>query len=282
MCGIFLYMIFSSKESLEDRLVRYLSYNNHNIDSFVQKLKSDNLNPTIQGIYKSLRFLISEEIVIKHKEIFLLSEDWKEKIVNEFSTKQNIDLSEGESMQFNLSSLIHLDQQWKNIIIPIHSNIKRFPVFFYNPHDIWSFLGVSRKESEDNYFKNFLRNKIFVFSLSGGSTQFDKHIQEIRKNNYTQIILGDKTFKETDYYTVIGDYVTIVRVSKKTASAIENCYIQSKDIYDFQKNIKNIGFEKKHVKLVIERNKEKAKKLRKRMAKDFYVPRELRERFELF
>jgi hypothetical protein len=34
--------------------------------------------------------------------------------------------------------------------------------------------------------------------------------------------------------------------------------------------------------MTMEHNEEKAKKLRKRMAKDFYIPRELQERFELF
>lgn len=275
-------MIYTKKESLEDRIVRYLILKNQTINTLNDELRNEKIHATNQGIYKSLRFLIQEEVVVKHKDYFSLNEEWKNKIVNDLQNERNFELSEHESVQFDLNSLIHLDQQWKNITLSIQKNLSEFPVFFYNPHDIWSFLSDSRKKSEELYYKNLLKNKIHTFTVNGGDTEFDKLIKKQRENDYFKINLGEEIFKKTDYITIIGDYITTVRINKKTSELIEKCFKQSENFIIFQKEIQKLGIEKKKVKLIIERNREKAKKLRKKISKDFYIPREIREKFDLF
>src|SRR5690606_34908800 len=212
------------------------------------------IHATNQGIYKSLRFLIQEEVVVKHKDYFSLNEEWKDKIVNDLQNERNFELSEHESVQFDLNSLIHLDQQWKNITLSIQKNLFEFPVFFYNPHDIWSFLSDSPKKSEELYYENLLKNKIHTFTANGGNTEFDKVIKKQLENDYFKINLGEEIFKKTDYITIIGDYITTVRINKKTSELIERCFKQSENFIIFQKEIQKLGIEKKKVKLIIERN----------------------------
>ena len=175
-------MIYTKKESLEDRIVRYLILKNQTINTLNDELRNEEIHATNQGVYKSLRFLIQEEVVVKHKDYFSLNEEWKNKIVNDLQNERNFELSEHESVQFDLNSLIHLDQQWKNITLSIQKNLSEFPVFFYNPHDIWSFLSDSRKKSEELYYENLLKNKIHTFTVNGGDTEFDKLIK--KQNSY--------------------------------------------------------------------------------------------------
>ena len=275
-------MIYTKKESLEDRIVRYLILKNQTIHTLDTELQNEKIHATHQGIYKSLRFLIKEEVVVKHKDYFSLNEEWKSKLVNDLQSDRNFELSEHESIYFDLNSLIHLDQQWKNITLAIQKNISQFPIFFYNPHDIWSFLSDSRKKSEETYYKNLEKDKIFTFTVNGGNTEFDKLIKKQRENDYFKVNLGEEIFKKTDYITIMDDYITTVRINKKTSELIEKCFKESENFITFQKEIQKVGIEKKKVKLIIERNKEKAKKLRKKISKDFYISRELREKFDLF
>lgn len=275
-------MLYTKKESLEDKIVRYLSDSNKTIYGIKDELKKEKNKFTDQGIYKSLRLLIKEEVVIKHKDIFSLNKEWKNKIIEDFQNENNFELSEKEQIQFDLNSLIHLDQQWKNITISIQKNINNFPVFFYNPHDIWSFLSESRKESEDFYYKNLHKNKIYSFCVNGGNTQFDKIAKKERETDFNKININEALFRDTDYLTIIGDYITTVRISKKTSELIEKSYKESKNYQEFKNEIQKLGIEKKKVKLIIEKNKEKAKSFRKKISKNFFIPKDLKEKYNLF
>jgi hypothetical protein len=276
-------MIYTKKESLEDRIVRLLSSRNQTITSLVSELSNEGNKSTIQGIYKALRFLRTEEVVIKTNEIFSLSEEWRNKTVSELSKTDNrFELSEGESIRLDLASLVHLDQQWKNIVLPFHEVYPNHPVFFYNPHDIWIHLSETRKQSEIAYYKTFEDTKTYGFIMNGGSTPFDKLIKTERSNNYVQITTGDSGFKNTDYLTIFSDYIITVRVSPRLAQEIESCYQNADSVIQLESLLHKIGIEKKKVKLFIEKNKMKAKKLRKKMSADFHVPREVREKFDLF
>lgn len=275
-------MIYTKKESLEDKLVRYLVNSSKTIHGINDDLKKEKVKATNQGIYKSLRFLIREEVVIKNKDIYSLSEEWKNKLLEDFSNTNGFDLSEHEQIQFNLSSLIHLDQQWKNIAITLQRNLKDFPIFFYNPHDIWPLLSESRKKSEEIYYKNLEKEHIYTFCVNGGNNDFDKIIKKERETSFNKINLNDKIFKNTDYITIIGDYITTVRINKKKADTLEKYFKESKNYEEFKKEIQLLGIEKKKVKLIVERNKEKAKRIRKRISKDFLITKELKEKFNLF
>lgn len=275
-------MIYTKKESLEDRIVRYLVPNNQTIQGIINQLAQEGVKATNQGIYKSLRFLTQEEVVIKHKDYFSLNEEWKSKIIQDFQNDPGFELAEHEEIQFSLGSLIHLDQQWKNITLNLQRNFTHYPIFFYNPHDIWSLLSDSRKKSEQSYYDILTQKKVYTFCVNGGNTEFDKITKKERESLYHKVNLGDPIFKETDYITIIGDYIAIVKINLKTAQLIEKCYQHSQNYHSFQREIQDLGVEKKKVKLILERNKEKAKKLRKRISKDFYISRELREKFDLF
>lgn len=276
-------MLFSNKEILEDRIVRLLMDQNQTVKSLRKHLEKEAVSVSIQAIYKALRALTTEEIILKHLTDYSLSEEWRRGMSERFSPKkESITLSEGEMVRFDLNSLVHLDQQWKNIVFPLHEQYRGIPVFCYNYHELWIHLNESRRKSELDYYKSFEKSKTPFYYVFGGNTVHDKHIGKLIENKYLKVNVGDSAFPDTDYPIVISDYVIMTRISSKAAQKVEECYKTSKSIAELEQKISKIGLEKVKIKLIIERNKEKAKKLRKRISKDFHVPKELREKFDLF
>lgn len=276
-------MLFSDKESLEDRLVKLLLSGELNVRSIEEKLASQGVRVTTQGVYKSLRALVSLEIIIKRGQLYSLSEEWRGRVVDELSQMRNrFALAEGESIKLGLGSLIHLDQQWKNIVIPLQAEHPDQPIFLYNVHDIWVHISPSRRESERAYYESFTKKKTYAFHAIGGKTIHDEAIRKEFRSEYMHITLGVQHFPKTDYPTIMGDYVITTRISPRLADEIEKQYQTSPDKATLEAGLSALGIERKRVKLIIERDREKAKKLRRRLAKDFYVPQELIKKFDLY
>lgn len=276
-------MLFSQKESLEDRVIRYLLVKEQTVKGLKRLLGEENVVATVQGIYKALRMLGVEEIVIKRASVYSLSEEWRNKVVDEMSRSENrFELAEGERISLDLASLIHLDQQWKNIVLPLHDAHPTYPVFFYNPHEIWIHLNESRKASEYAYYGSFAENKSYAFCLFGGNTTHEIAMKKELQNEYLQIALGIEQFSKTDYPTIFGDYIITTRLSVRLSEEIEKVYNESPDRPTLEMRLQKIGIEKKKVRLIIERDRDKAKRLRKKLSKEFFVPQELIREFDLY
>lgn len=276
-------MIFSNKEDLDDKIVRFLIEKPGTVKSIKRFIEESGENVTIQAIYKTLRSLIEKEVVIKRSATYSISEEWKTVSINNFNKQSNIfELDEGERISFELKSLIHLDQQWKNIILPLQAEKPEEPTFLYNPHEIWLHLSESRKESEKKYYESFIKNKSYAFHSIGGSTIHDQMIKKELQSEYMQMITGIEFFPKTDFLIIFDDYIIITKISKALAGEIEKCYKESTTTFTLELKLQKIGIEKKKIKLIIERNKNKAKLLRKKISKDFYVPRDLIKKYDLF
>ena len=276
-------MFFSLKESLEDSIIRRLLDNEAKVKNLQQRLLKDKVNVTSQGIYKILKDLISQEIIIKHGQFYSLNEEWRNRVIKELNkNNQGISLTEGEKISFYFNSLIHLDQQWKNLVLPLHQAYPQDPIFLYNPHEIWIHLNEQRKISEYEYYSSFAAKKIHAFCVFGGNTIHETIIKKELQNEYMQVAIGVEYFSKTDYLAIFNDYIVTTKLSKPLTKKIEDCYQSTENMVKLEKQLQMIGIEKKKIKLTIERNQEKAKKLRKRMSKQFFVPQKLIKDFNLY
>lgn len=275
-------MIFTQKETLEDRLIRLLVSSELTVTELMDKLKSESSIYTIQAVYVALRSLVASESVIKRGKVYFLNEEWRMKVSSQMHTGKSINLSEGESITYHLTSLTHNDLQWKNVVLPLHESQKNNPVFFYNFHYIWIYLGKNRKKSELDYYEAFKNNETLAFCLIGSDSEQDKAVKRTIQNEFVQVATGKKLFPTNNYKTIIGDYIITNSFSTKFAAEIEECYRKSPDIPTLEAHLQSVDTEKKKIKLIIERNKVKAKKIRKRFASEFYIPKDLINKFELF
>lgn len=280
---ILLTMIFSADESLEDIVLKIVLNRPITVSTLKKILEGRGIQVTIQGVYKVLRNLVNGEVLVKQKMTYSISEEWRSRVLDGLRVVENqFELAEGERVSFELASLVHLDQQWKNIVLPLQSSKQGQPVFMYNPHEIWSHLSPSRKQSEKEFYESFVKNKTYVFNAVGGGTVHDNSVKMAMRSENVQIVTGKEYFPKTDYPTIFGDYIVTTRISAKLAAEVENIYTSSRDVFELEKNLQKVGLEKKKVRLILERDAEKARRLRKKLSKDFYIKPQLVDEYKLF
>lgn len=273
-------MLYSQRESLDDRIARYVLEKPCTAKEIQEKFLKERLRLTVQGIYKILRSLMREEVIIKQGKVYTLSEEWRKRVVSKLGKlERQYELSDGERISLELNSLVHLDQQWKNVMLELHEIDPTMPGFYYNAHEIWIHLSDSRRDSETEYLTSFTKQKIYSYYLLGGNTSHDLAIKKQLQSKYLQFSIGKVLFPATDYPVILGDYIITTRISAKLAEDIEKVYQTSRDTESLETKLRAIGIEKKKIRLIVECNREKAKRLRKKLSEDFHVPKELRERF---
>ncbi len=274
-------MLFSKNQKLDDIIIEILFSGQKTAKKLLSEVEKLGLEYTIQSLYIVLRELITSEIIIKTGFYYKINEEWKNKIINHISPGSE-EIFDGEKTIFLLNSLIHYDLQWKNTILPLHNKYPQDPIFFYNYHYVWIHLGETRQQSELDYYQSFLKEKRYAFSLVGSHSPLEVETKKMIESEYVRIFIDDKPIQSTGYITIINDYVITSYLTKKTLQEIDNCYKKAKSITELQTLIQKIDFKTNKIKIILERNKEKAKKLRKRISKDFYIPSELRKKFDLF
>ncbi len=275
-------MLFSKKEDLVDLIIKNLIHQGKTAKKLLFEISHRDQNYTIQAIYVVLRGLVQSEVLIKTGFYYNINEEWRNKIMKEFSSLENNEIADGEKQIFILNSLSHQDLQWKNSILPLHNLYPEDPIFFYNYHYIWIHLGDTREKSELDYYQSFLDQKRYAFSLVGSHSSLEIETKKMIENDYVRVFIDDKPIHSTGYITIINEYIITTYLPKKTLAEISNSYKKSKTIAELRRHLQDLDFRSGKLKIIIERSKEKAKKLRKKMSKDFYIPKDLREKFNLF
>ena len=279
-------MIFSSQESTEDLIVKELINSPKGIELLFNVLKNKyNKKITLFGIYKILRNLKKKEVILKVGKIFSVSEEWKKRVLDNLmiNNKDKLNIQNGEKIEFKFNSLIGLDYQWKNIILQLFRDNNKFPVFFQTPHQFWMMLNEGREKSEKEYIQSFNENKIYGFYSITGNTKLDSWFKNTFSSDYIKINIGEKIIlKDVNYLTVFNDNIIITTIPKNVAKEIEKYFFEIDNYELLKSKISTINIESKNIKLSIERNKKKAKMLRKKLSKNFYIPKDLIEKYDLF
>lgn len=267
---------------LDDLIIKDLLINGEQeVDEILKEITNNGHSVTLQAIYKRIRILLQNGIILKNKQSVVINNEWKEGLLNLLDANSHVPkLKTGESAIYSFKELSSLDAYWKHIMTPLEKNAGNYPVFLFNPYEIWIELS-DRQESEINYLKKFTEDQRYCFFLLGKKNNCDQKFKKLYQSNYLQIALGAKGFSERDYIAVIADYVITTKMSPAIIKTINNIYSSSTP-EDLSKKIETIFAKSAAIKLKIERNENKAKKLRKKISKDFYVPKELKEKFDLF
>lgn len=277
-------MILGENKTIHDYIVELLLKEKvsdfEKIQSF---LENEHKQVTIQGIYKSLRELLSEKIIVKHKKSYSINNIWKDKLTKLLSKNEyHFNLLEKETVTYSFKTISQVDIFWKHTLNEIRKEVDNFPIFDFCPHNFWILL-PNIQESEEEYYSFFLENEISRFFLIGGETAHDLSFKKSTTDIYQKIHCDENTsFNRRDHITIYKDYIITIRISLRLAKEMDSVYKEINQepllVSKLVKMVKNQG----NIKMTIEKDFEKAKKLRKRIAKDFYISRELKEKFDLF
>lgn len=277
-------MIKSKKQSIEDIIVETLAENPYTEGPvLVELIKKKRPKTSKQAVYIALKTLSTDEIVAKIGSKYFLSRLWLNKISKlfEFQKENEIikdvvfKLKDKESISYRFPSLLTCDTYWAhsvNLLIDWLPPNK--PVFIWNPHNIFV---IGREEVEEDIFRAFEKDRKYGFYVTRGKTLLDKEFKKTWTSKNVSIHTDDNISFEDNYYLNIFDnFIIEVFISKELAQEIDTFYAKDKELSSADiLFFKNLLSEKYPVRMKISRNKTKADRLRKKLAKHFFIPKDL-------
>lgn len=273
--------MFKKQKKIEDLILETLVDGKISTLELIKKILKILPSSSKQAIYKSLKDLRENEIVIYKREEVSLSSLWLKK-VSEFVEKAEqeykvdggriniLSLKEGEKISYNFNSFYNTDIFWAHAFNLLYDGInKDFPVLIYNPHQ-WFLL--ARTESEVYLLSKFIKDDRKVFNYVPEVDPLDKFVAKYFNQKNTKYYSNNRHhFKNKNYYVnVFGDFIIEAWLDKKVSSDIDNFYKNTKVFDDMAKNkLLEIVNKKGKSKLQISKNKKKAIEIKKVFEKYF-------------
>jgi len=278
-------MIESKKQSIEDIVVETLAKNPYTLGPdlllLIQKIRP---KTTKQALYSALKSLMESETVAKIGNKYFLSRLWLQKINKLFKTQKEkeivrdviFDLKDKESISYHFPSLLTCDTYWAHVFnLLIDWTPEDCPIFVWNPHEIFT---VGRNQIEKDIFKEFQEKNKYAFFITRENSVLDLEFKKIWSNSHVSITTDDKIKFENSYYlNIFQDFIIEVYLDEKLTKEIDNFYKNNQKLNgDNIKIFENLFSKKYPVRMKISRKKEKASLLRKKLSKDFFIPKHLK------
>lgn len=260
----------------------------------IKQIQSVRKGTTKQGVYKALRALIKDRVVVKHRKNLMLNQIWLNKMNNfveqtdkNYLTGQkardNTDtldfMKEGDKISYIFKSYDALDRFHSHIFsLIIKKTDPQSPLYAYNPHE-WFILKTNLKENED-YLFDWLRerDKQLYFTI-GHENILDKKFRKDYSSEEFEIAIDVNTnYPENLYINVIGNYVIEMKNDKQFAEKLHMIYENSENQDEASEKIKSLLKTKHKIKMVLSYNSQKAKKIKAKLRKNFLIPKELKNK----
>ncbi len=268
---------------IEKTLIRYLSGGPTRTADMVQNIATS-LSVSPQGVYKALRNMYKEEIASHYRGTSTLSEVWLQK------EKEGLDFaihalhSSGEVVRLiqkttgtfscKFKTLNETDLFWTNTFSLCTENTpKEDPAYSIQPHDRYPAL---RPETDRYWLKHQLSEKRVSRVILTHPDTFDRSIVQKRKKvlgTLFEFLLNKNPLKqkETVHRTIVGDYIFTVIFDAKVTQSLDA--LLREQVFPLSKDTANIARVLAHTNgsflFSIEKNKEKAERLRKRVRNYF-------------
>ncbi|MEI6022221.1 MAG: hypothetical protein WCQ32_00020 [bacterium] len=271
-------MLLSKKPETKECIVEILAKGALDT-TMLQVVVQEKKTITKQGFYKALRELIAEEVVVKNKQVVLLSTTWLSRMKNFVGSVdanytaqiggELLDLKEGDSMVFTFKSLLSLDLLWMHyfcILAKEHDE----SVLLYNGHNFWNLLRPDIENTLYEWLNEYKKDKTYY--VIGHNTPLDKISNMYMKDEYGIQVAFENTpsLPENSHPVVFGDYVMNTVLDNTLVHAIDALY-KKNTVWndDVKKELEEIVSRLRRSKVVIERNKKKAEQIRKKLMKYF-------------
>ena len=274
--------MFPFHHGLEQSIISHLQKGPLSTVGLLSFLRKTRRGTTKQGMYAALRKLVKAEVVVKHKTQVSLNATWLTRIetfvslANHFYASNArsgnfLDIVDGDRISYEFKNANATDTFWIHVLLLLVEAYPGATFFAYNPH-CWFFL--VRPESERTLRDVIVRNKSQYLVAVGGRRPLDRAIKREFDGKRSQYAMRESPlFKKNNYYVnVIGDYVIEVWIDVAHAEAIERLYRSAESFTpEIEDELRDIINSKGKTKLVVSRDKKKAEKLRRTLAKPFYV-----------
>lgn len=200
---------------------------------------------TVQAVYKELRGLVKDEMVIdKQKKLSLTltyieheHKKWKqvrEKYTQQLSFDDFLQLPKGKSLTFTFSTIIDLDLFWTQSFVILErilsSEVPRYSIV---PHDWFTYARPSTDEvwtSNDNVVRRMIITH---------PAEVDWQVASLRRKQGYQFTGGENPLKLADYQylTMVSDWVFEVEFDKAVATQLNEYITTLKKISDVDPSV---------------------------------------------
>lgn len=233
---------------------------------------------TVQAVYKELRKLVQEEVVIdKQKKLSLTlthieheHKKWKQ-VLDEYTHQVSFDdflqLQKGKSLSFTFSTIVDLDLFWTQAFIILERILPgEIPRYSIVAHDWFSY---ARPTTDGIWINDRTRRLRMIITHPA---EVDWQIARLRRTQGYEFTGGENPLKhsEAEYCTLVSDWVFEVEFDKAVAKEL-NEYIKT------LKNPQEVDAEKmEHImkakgvfKLKLSNNPKKAREFSNKLKKYF-------------
>jgi hypothetical protein len=145
------------------------------------------------------------------------------------------------------------------------------PIFVYNPHEWFAY---SRKNTEESIIGIFKEKNRQILITVCNNYPLDQKLKYKFSNDYLQYHISNRIISDRKnyYFNIFSDYMIEVFIDENINNKIDKFYRETK-IFNKEaegKLLKIISYSGRN-KLVISKNKRKAEKYKKTLAKSFYI-----------
>lgn len=266
--------------TLKERIVREIAHKPQNASDLVSDfLKADGV--TKQAVYKALRSLMREEIIIKQKRLIMINSVWLSQM-RHFIVKSERAVGAGReetifgSLPFKRKTTLRfkntesLDIYCGHLILTLADHFKDKPFFFFNHHEWFIY---DRPLSETYLYETVAERGYKVFLTIGKDTPLARDFRKRFEKGNVQIAIDESyRFPITDYLCVVEDFIIIARYGEKTSADIDKLMIKT-DTMDEKRvaQLSKILISCRDARIIIVRNKLRARKIRRALAKNFVI-----------
>lgn len=250
----------------------------------IKAIQKQRIGTTKQGVYKALKKLENEEIIISHKQSSALNLNWifetQEFMAQAqfyYSKQTNnslnfLTLNNKSKIVYHFPTLIELDSFWNQVLYILNDAVPtKEPLFAYNPHQ-WFFY--SRKKNEKNLIKAFqLKNRKCLVSLVHKDS-LNINLKRNYNGEDVQYAFETKLLfdKPNLYFNCIGEFLIETLIDPSINSELDKFFKKHKTYTQEAQNELDsiVRLSGKH-KMMISKNNKKISLYKNHLAKKFII-----------
>lgn len=273
-------MLFDSHTSLEERIVQRLTHKPNSTANDILLHIEKQKAYSVQGLYKELRKLEANGVVVKSAQRYSLRIPWvlecldfAEELRNNYTTHANeiVRMPEaGKKSIWHFTNLLQLNNFWSQVLVFALQKTQQSELFSYMPHP-WYHLVYTDQERQ--YVQSLKRVGTTLYVINRGKTYLDTWAERFWKEPYIEYSFYPKAFgqvPQNTYINCIGDFVLTVKLSASITKDIEKLYTQTRGAEDINyAEIFQVFHQRANATMWLEKNLTKAKKIRSTFFRHF-------------
>lgn len=281
-------MLLGANHSLEDTVIPLIAQKGRTTaQDLHQKIGKQHAEVTIQGIYRVLRKLQKEGVIVKEKKVYSLRIPWLLDIMLLVDTMEKtylqenymshlLPMEEGQQRIWYFTNNLKMSDFWSQLLLAMAKKSDKKISLNYCPH---AWFHLVQKEQEEQFVKTFLQSIHKDYIIIGGKTALDQYTAKALSPYEAECsyLANPDEYIEKDrskYICIIGQFVLIISLEPQVATKIDTFY---KDVWhsdeissaDMLHLLSDLLTERTKIKIVLKNNHILAKKYYKKFEKVF-------------